>query len=119
MLFWYKWSRYWNFPFSKYCNFIISTHIFGHCEEISLYLSARKFLFLITTEKILRMLKLSVVVVLLLGLLIPCQAFSTNTCEGLFEGFGIHLGSIDHFVPSRPKTIPQVVHRIYNDLGIR
>ncbi len=53
-------------------------------------------------------------------LIISCgQPNFINGCDELFEGVGIHLGSIDHFATSRSKTIPQVVHRIYNDLGIR
>lgn len=43
----------------------------------------------------------------------------SRACDELFEGFGIHLGSVDHFAASRAKMIPLVFHRIYNDLGIR
>jgi len=40
-------------------------------------------------------------------------------CEVPFEGFGIHLGSIDHFAASPPGTVQKVVDNIYNDLAIR
>lgn len=56
---------------------------------------------------------------LLLAITLGKQPHLLNACDVLFEGFGIHLGSIDHFAVSRPKMVPLVIHRIYNDLGIR
>lgn len=45
----------------------------------------------------------------------------SNACDQsqLFEGFGIYLGSMDNFALSSTRLIPQVLDRIYNDLGIR
>lgn len=40
-------------------------------------------------------------------------------CDEPFQGFGIHLGSIDHFASSPSGTVQKVVDKIYEDLKIR
>lgn len=59
--------------------------------------------------------------ILLLALLLIFSNLSMRVyaCEEPFEGFGIHLGSIDHFAASPPGTVEKVVDKIYNDLAIR
>lgn len=40
-------------------------------------------------------------------------------CDEPFEGFGIHLGSIDHFAASPPGAVQKVIDKVYDDLLIR
>lgn len=40
-------------------------------------------------------------------------------CDDPFEGFGIHLGSIDHFANSPNGTVQKVIDKVYDDLLIR
>lgn len=46
-------------------------------------------------------------------------AMLVYACHEPFEGFGIHLGSIDHFAASPPNTVHKVVDKIYKVLRIR
>lgn len=43
----------------------------------------------------------------------------SGACDQKFEGFGIFLGSNDHFGRSPPGTAAKVLDVVYNFLGIR
>lgn len=42
-----------------------------------------------------------------------------SDCKLKFEGFGVFLGSNDHFGRSKPGTEAKVLHMVYESLGIR
>lgn len=44
---------------------------------------------------------------------------TASKCEQKFEGFGVFLGSNDHFGRSKPGTDAKVLQTVYDSLGIR
>lgn len=44
---------------------------------------------------------------------------ATSECKQKFEGFGVFLGSNDHFGRSKPGTEAKVMQIVYDSLGIR
>jgi hypothetical protein len=47
------------------------------------------------------------------------EDISSTSCTLPFEGFGVFLGSVDHFSESAPGTVEKVIEKIYMDLRIR
>jgi len=51
--------------------------------------------------------------------IILAASVPVNGCDEMFEGFGIYLGSVNHFETSPPGMVSKVFDKTYNDLGIR
>lgn len=56
---------------------------------------------------------------LMLFAIFPSLLVLIYACDEPFDGFGIHLGSIDHFAASPSGTVQKVIDKVYDDLGIR
>lgn len=61
----------------------------------------------------------AIIIVLCALLLTINSTVLANKCNLKFEGFGVFLGSNDHFGRSIPGTEAKVLQTVYESLGIR